>query len=116
MESGLLTTHVLNGADGEPAPGVALSLHRLDPPLMVWSLLGLGTTDEDGRCSGLGAREALRPGTYKLRFETGSFWESRGRTSFFPYVEVVFSISDQQQRIHLPLLMTRFSYSTYTGS
>lgn len=46
------------------------------------------TTDEDGRCSGLAAREELGPGTYKLRFETGSYWESRGQTSLHPYVEV----------------------------
>ncbi|XP_040018769.1 5-hydroxyisourate hydrolase [Gasterosteus aculeatus] len=116
MESCTLTTHVMNSVDGVPAARVALSLHRLEPPLMVWSLLSLGTTDEDGRCSGLAAREELGPGTYKLRFETGSYWESRGQTSLHPYVEVVFSISDHHQRIHLPLLMTRFSYSIYTGS
>lgn len=46
------------------------------------------TTDEDGRCPGLISREAFTPGMYKLRFETGSYWESLGQTSFFPYVEV----------------------------
>lgn len=30
--------------------------------------------------------------------------------------QVVFSISDPDQRFHLPLLMSRFSYSTYRGS
>lgn len=30
--------------------------------------------------------------------------------------QVVFSISDLDQRFHLPLLMSRFSYSTYRGS
>ncbi|KAM8892479.1 5-hydroxyisourate hydrolase-like [Spinachia spinachia] len=59
---------------------------------------------------------AAESGTYKLRFETGSYWQSRSQTSFYPYVEVVFSIGEQQQRLHLPLLMTRFSYTTYTGS
>ena len=46
------------------------------------------TTNEDGRCSGLISREAFSPGMYKLRFETGSYWEGLGQTSFYPYVEV----------------------------
>ncbi|XP_070686699.1 5-hydroxyisourate hydrolase-like [Pempheris klunzingeri] len=115
-ESGPLTTHVLNTGDGVPASRLALSLHRLDSQLKIWSLLSVGTTDEDGRCSGLVGGEALSPGMYRLRFETGPYWESRGQTSFYPYVEVVFTISDPQQSFHLPLLMSRFSYSTYRGS
>ena len=30
--------------------------------------------------------------------------------------QVVFTISDPEQRFHIPLLMSRFSYSTYRGS
>ncbi|XP_075946149.1 5-hydroxyisourate hydrolase b [Anarhichas minor] len=115
-ESSPLTTHVLNTGDGVPAARMALSLHRLDAKLMIWSMLSVGTTDEDGRCSGLIAREAFGPGMYKLRFETGSYWDSLGQNSFYPYVEVVFSITEPEQRFHLPLLMSRFSYSTYRGS
>ncbi|XP_020481692.1 5-hydroxyisourate hydrolase b [Labrus bergylta] len=111
-----LTTHVLNTGDGVPAARMALSLHRLDSKLMIWSMLSVGTTNTDGRCPGLIGREAFSPGMYKLRFETGSYWESLGQTSFYPYVEVVFTISDREQRFHLPLLMSRFSYSTYRGS
>ncbi|XP_026167154.1 5-hydroxyisourate hydrolase-like [Mastacembelus armatus] len=111
-----LTTHVLNTGDGVPAARLALSLHRLDSSLMVWNMLSVGTTNNDGRCPGLISQEALIPGTYKLRFETGSYWAGLGQTSFYPYVEVVFSISDPDQRFHLPLLMSRFSYSTYRGS
>ncbi|XP_044050893.1 5-hydroxyisourate hydrolase-like isoform X2 [Siniperca chuatsi] len=115
-ESCPLTTHVLNTGDGVPAAGMALSLHRLDSTLKIWNMLSVGTTNEDGRCPGLIGREAFTPGTYKLRFETGSYWENLGQTSFYPYVEVVFTISDPEQRFHLPLLMSRFSYSSYRGS
>ncbi|KAM7002538.1 5-hydroxyisourate hydrolase-like [Tautogolabrus adspersus] len=114
-ESSPLTTHVLNTGDGVPAARMALSLHRLDSKL-IWNMLSVGTTNKDGRCPGLIGREAFSPGMYKLRFETGSYWESLGQTSFYPYVEVVFTISDREQRFHLPLLMSRFSYSTYRGS
>ncbi|KAG7521890.1 5-hydroxyisourate hydrolase-like [Solea senegalensis] len=111
-----LTTHVLNTGDGIPASKMAVTLHRLDSELKIWNMLGVGTTNEDGRCSGLISQEAFTSGMYKLRFETGSYWESRGQTSFFPYVEVVFTITDPGQRFHLPLLMSQFSYSTYRGS
>lgn len=115
-ESSPLTTHVLNTGDGVPASRMALSLHRLDSKLMVWNLLSVGTTNQDGRCPGLISRRDFSPGMYKLRFETGSYWETLGQTSFYPYVEVVFSISDPAQSFHLPLLMSRFSFSTYRGS
>ncbi|XP_028306419.1 5-hydroxyisourate hydrolase b isoform X1 [Gouania willdenowi] len=111
-----LTTHVLNTGDGIPAAKLDLSLHRLDPRMMVWSMLSVGTTNADGRCPALISREHFLPGMYKLRFETGSYWENRGETSFYPYVEVVFRISEAEQKFHLPLLMSRFSYSTYRGS
>ncbi|XP_061631024.1 5-hydroxyisourate hydrolase-like isoform X3 [Phyllopteryx taeniolatus] len=111
-----LTTLVLNTSDGVPAARVSLSLHRLDSELKLWNMLNVGTTDEDGRCPGLISREAFVPGMYKLRFETGSYWASLERHSFYPYAEVVFTITDSTQTIHLPLLMSRFSYSTYVGS
>uniref|UniRef100_A0A667Y7F6 5-hydroxyisourate hydrolase n=1 Tax=Myripristis murdjan TaxID=586833 RepID=A0A667Y7F6_9TELE len=111
-----LTTHVLNSGDGVPAARLALSLHRLDSNLLIWNLLTVGTTNEDGRCPGLISSEAFTAGMYKLRFETGAYWERLGRTSFYPYVEVVFTISEPQQRFHVPLLLSRFSYSTYRGS
>ncbi|KAF7650419.1 hypothetical protein LDENG_00126230, partial [Lucifuga dentata] len=86
-ESSPLTTHVLNTGEGIPAVKMALSLHRLDPNLLIWNLLTVGTTNDDGRCPGLIGRDAFTCGMYKLRFETRPYWESRGQTSFYPYVE-----------------------------
>ncbi|XP_036432117.1 5-hydroxyisourate hydrolase b [Colossoma macropomum] len=111
-----LTTHVLNTADGVPGARMALSLHRLDPHMALWNLLTIGTTDKDGRCLDLITREAFTAGMYKIRFETGQYWENLGQTCFYPYVEIVFTITDQDQMFHLPLLLSRFSYSTYRGS
>ncbi|XP_054618981.1 5-hydroxyisourate hydrolase-like [Dunckerocampus dactyliophorus] len=116
MESSPLTTHVLNTSDGVPAARMSLSLHRLDSDMKIWTMLSVSMTNEDGRCPGLISWEAFVPGMYKLRFETGSYWDSLGQNSFYPYAEVVFTICDSKQKIHLPLLMSRFSYSTYRGS
>lgn len=58
------------------------------------TLMIFRTTNEDGRYPGLISREAFTPGMYKLRFETGSYWETLGQTSFYPYVEVSVSVQD----------------------
>ncbi|XP_060778808.1 5-hydroxyisourate hydrolase isoform X1 [Neoarius graeffei] len=111
-----LTTHVLNTGRGVPAAGMSITLYFLDPTTSAWNHLTTGTTSNDGRCPGLITRESFSPGTYKMRFETGQYWEGLGETCFYPYVEVVFTITDASQKFHIPLLLSRFSYSTYRGS
>ncbi|XP_056907965.1 5-hydroxyisourate hydrolase b [Takifugu flavidus] len=109
-----LTIHVLNTGDGIPAARMALSLHRLDSKLMIWNMISVGVTNEDGRCPGLIPHPDFLPGLYKLRFETGPYWESLGHISFYPFhLQVVILISEGEERFHLPLLLSRFSYSTY---
>ncbi|XP_061737338.1 5-hydroxyisourate hydrolase [Nerophis ophidion] len=111
-----LTTHVLNTANGLPGSNMALNLHRLDPSSETWMVITTGTTNSDGRCPGLITQEMFLSGVYKLRFETAPYWDSLGETSFYPYVEIVFTIKDPSQKYHIPLLLSRFSYSTYRGS
>uniref|UniRef100_A0A8D0DJL2 hydroxyisourate hydrolase n=1 Tax=Salvator merianae TaxID=96440 RepID=A0A8D0DJL2_SALMN len=74
-------------------------------------------TNSDGRLDGGSqATRQLTAGTYKLRFETGAYWEQQGYRSFYPYVEVVFSITEAERKVHIPLLLSPYSYSTYRGS
>ncbi|MEQ2305111.1 hypothetical protein AMECASPLE_034239 [Ameca splendens] len=111
-----LTTHVLNTALGVPGSNMTLRLYQQQPLTTVWHRITTGTTNGDGRCPGLITQEQFKPGVYKLHFETGQYWASMGQTSFYPYVEILFTISDPGQRYHVPLLVSRFSYSTYRGS
>ncbi|XP_066570235.1 5-hydroxyisourate hydrolase isoform X2 [Amia ocellicauda] len=111
-----LTTHVLNTAQGVPGAQLPLSLHRLEPGTASWTLLASGITNGDGRCPGLLTWDEFLPGMYKMRFETGQYWQVLGESSFYPYVEIVFNITDPSQKYHVPLLLSRFSYSTYRGS
>ncbi|XP_004067256.1 5-hydroxyisourate hydrolase isoform X1 [Oryzias latipes] len=111
-----LTTHVLNVAMGVPASNVTLRLYRQDPSSKTWQLLNTGITNADGRYPGLITKELFTAGVYKLHFETAQYWASLGDTSFYPYVEIVFTINDPGQKYHVPLLLSRFSYSTYRGS
>jgi 5-hydroxyisourate hydrolase len=100
-----LTTHVLDTARGAPAQGVPVAVERLEGS--SWKPLARGVTDADGRCPGLLKPGQLERGTYRLRFDV--------KTPFYPYVEVVFDVSDARHH-HVPLLLSPFGYSTYRGS
>lgn len=50
---------------------------------------------------------------YKIRFDT---WEHFGGETFFPYVEVVFTVKSAEEHYHVPLLLGPYSYTTYRGS
>ncbi|XP_033499458.1 5-hydroxyisourate hydrolase-like [Epinephelus lanceolatus] len=111
-----LTTHVLNTAMGVPGSNIAICLYRQDPSNNAWSLITVGATNADGRCPGLITKQLFTSGVYKMCFETGQYWKNMGETCFYPYVEIVFTINDPGQKYHVPLLLSRFSYSTYRGS
>uniref|UniRef100_A0A8D2E332 5-hydroxyisourate hydrolase n=1 Tax=Sciurus vulgaris TaxID=55149 RepID=A0A8D2E332_SCIVU len=91
-------------------------LGRLAPHLSSAAHLLPSYTDPDGRCPGLLRPGQMKPGTYKLSFDTESYWKERGQESFYPYVEVVFTITKETQKFHVPLLLSPWSYTTYRGS
>lgn len=109
-----VTTHVLDAGTGTPAAGVVVVLERsVDDG---WEVLGSSTTDADGRCRDL-APTVVPLGTYRLTFATGDFFAAAGRESFYPYVVVVFALTDPDRaHHHVPLLLSPFAYSTYRGS
>ncbi|WP_461164405.1 hydroxyisourate hydrolase [Arthrobacter sp. R4-81] len=113
MSVSQITTHVLDTASGRPAAGVAVGLYTHDDG--AWHLLANGTTDADGRIKDLGPA-ALPAGTYRLNFGTGSYYEGLGTETFFPEVDLVFTVNGTGEHYHVPLLLSPFGYSTYRGS
>lgn len=106
-----ITTHVLDTAAGQPAAEVPVELEYQESPALPWVFLNRGQTDVHGRIQNLLAPDhALRPGLYRLRFDTST------QSPFFPEVMVQFVVSDLQEHYHIPLLLTRFGYTTYRGS
>ena len=101
-----LSTHVLDTSQGRPAEGLRILLETADG-----DRLAEGTTDADGRISPLGP-EALAPGDYLVRFDTGGYL---GVDAFYPEVVVHFR-AQGDQHYHVPLLLNPFGYSTYRGS
>jgi 5-hydroxyisourate hydrolase len=100
-----LSTHVLDTSAGRPAAGIAVRLESRDG-----EMLGKGTTDADGRVAALGP-ERLDPDDYVLRFDTGDYVDG-----FYPEVVVVFTVTDPDEHLHVPLLLSPYGYSTYRGS
>ena len=111
-----ITTHVLDIARGRPAAGMAVFLDYRGPD-GEWVEVAHGKTNADGRISDLleDATE-LRPGTYRLRFATESYFVSVGVSGFYPEVQVIVSLDDPAGHYHIPLLLSPYGYSTYRGS
>ena len=106
-----ITTHVLDTSRGRPAAGVPVRLEHGS------AVLGAGFTDADGRLRDLlPAGTPLRPGVYRLVFDTGAYFREQGVDAFYPHVSIDFVVRDGGQHHHVPLLLSPFGYSTYRGS
>jgi 5-hydroxyisourate hydrolase len=115
---GKLTTHVLDTANGTPAAGMRVQLHRLEAGTKI--RLAETFTNADGRPPApLLAAEAMAPGTYRLLFHVGDYFAARGNNDarrFLDVVPILFVIDDPAAAYHVPLLVSPWAYSTYRGS
>ena len=110
---GHLTTHVLDTEAGRPAAGLRIDLYRCEPEATLITSI---TTNADGRCdSPLLQGEELQPGRYELRFFVGDYFGAED-IAFLDIVPVCFGIADGEANYHVPLLVSRWSYTTYRGS
>jgi 5-hydroxyisourate hydrolase len=116
---GKLTTHVLDTSHGRPAVGMTVELYRFERE--GWSMVKTVTTNNDGRTDEPmldGAQMIV--GVYEMVFRVGDFFSRQGgdtvRPRFLDAVPIRFGISDTNANYHIPLLTSRFSYSTYRGS
>ena len=116
---GKLTTHVLDTANGCPAAGMAVALHRLDGG--VPTLVKRITLNHDGRAdSPLLDGDAFVPGKYRLVFGVAAYFRGLGAAlddpSFLDEVPVDFGLANVGAHYHVPLLASPFAYATYRGS
>lgn len=110
-----LSVHVLNLETGLPSPGVSVQLDARDGD--VWKPLARGVTNDQGRISALfPADRELSRGIYRVTFETGAYFRARDVSTFFPEVPVVFEVSGDVTHTHIPLLLSRYGFSTYRGN
>ncbi len=82
-----------------------------------WQHIATGKTDADGRIKSLYPQaENMEPGVYKVTFKTGDYFKSQNMNTFFPVIPVIFNVTKQNQKLHIPLLLSQYGYSTYRGS
>jgi 5-hydroxyisourate hydrolase len=110
-----ISTHILDTALGRPATEVPITLAFMTNG--VWSLINDAVTDADGRCKHLlPSTHTLRPGVYRIHFETAAYYKRNRLEGLYPYIEIVFTVLDGDQHYHIPLLLTANGYTTYRGS
>jgi len=110
-----ISTHILDTALGRPAAGVPVTLARMSDG--EWARVNDATTDMDGRCKHLlPETQAMQPGVYRVHFETAVYYKRNHLEGLYPYVEIVFTVSEGQEHYHVPLLLTANGYTTYRGS
>lgn len=111
----MITTHVLDMAQGTPAAGVTVILEVRQSG--DWSPVGRGTTDEQGRLTTLTENRSLTPGIYRLTFDLGDYHRDQGVAQpFFPEAKITFNVKDPASHYHVPLLISPFGYTTYRGT
>ena len=135
-DGGCLTTHVLDAANGIPAEGMRVELYRIQKTKDEQNQyagggtkakkLGTFTTNADGRIDGssLMSGNDLIAGTYELMFHVSEYFDSRievdtKRRDAIPFLSTVpirFGVDDSTMHCHIPLLVSKYSYSTYRGS
>ncbi|KAB8074703.1 hypothetical protein BDV29DRAFT_156356 [Aspergillus leporis] len=134
-----ITCHVLNTLSGTPAPNLPVTLTLLSAPSSSQSPTSFrATTDADGRVKSwtpatassstvptiLASLPAADSKTHwSVRFEVGPWYEAQGVESFWPEVEVKFTVKGRGREgeegwrhYHVPVLLGPWNYSTYRGS
>ena len=110
-----LSTEILDVSKGAPAKNVAIKLEQYNEQAKVWSFVDEKKTDSNGRITDFLNIEKSNLGVYKLTFYTSDYFKKEGIESFYPYIEVVFQIKDQNH-YHVPITLSAFGYSTYRGN
>ncbi len=117
---GRLSTHVLDTHSGRPAEGVAVELVELSD-LGASRVVTRTITNADGRTDQpLIYHRPVPIGCYELTFSVGDYFAGRQvATSDPPFLDQIplrFSVSEPESHLHVPLLVTPWSYTTYHGS
>src|ERR1700736_6099334 len=117
---GRLSTHVLDTHSGRPAAGIAVELVELSE-LGQSRVVTRAVTNADGRTDQpLIHGRPVPIGRYELTFSVGKYFGERhvpmSDPPFLDKIPLRFSVSEPEGHLHVPLLVTPWSYATYRGS
>ncbi|PKH26356.1 hydroxyisourate hydrolase [Enterobacterales bacterium CwR94] len=110
-----ISVHILNQQTGLPSPDVTVDIEQQQGT--QWLPVAQGKTNHDGRIGALWPEgKTLEKGIYRVTFHTGDYFKSQQQKSFFPEIPVIFEVTETNQKLHIPLLLSQYGYSTYRGS
>src|SRR5229473_866517 len=117
---GRLSTHVLDTHSGRPAAGIAVELEELSD-LGASRVVTRTVTNTDGRTDQpLIYHRPVPIGRYELTFSVADYFVGRQVAAsdppFLDQIPLRFSVSEPESHLHVPLLVTPWSYATYRGS
>jgi 2-oxo-4-hydroxy-4-carboxy-5-ureidoimidazoline decarboxylase len=117
---GRLSTHVLDTHSGKPAAGIEVELVELSN-LGESRVVTRMMTNADGRTDQpLVHGRPVPIGSYELVFGVGNYFAGRqvpmSDPPFLDRIPLRFSVSEPEGHLHVPLLVTPWSYATYRGS
>ena len=114
QERYMLASHILDITSGKPAPGVKITLSKLQHD--TWVAVDEKTTDDNGRVGDfLPQDDADHRGIYRLPYPVAPYFARRKQQSFYPFIEVMFEIGDGDH-YHVPITLSPYGYSTYRGN
>ena len=109
-----LSSHILDINTGYPAAKVKISLYKQNND-GNWIFVSEKETDENGRIKDFLPYGNDNKGIYKLTYHVGPYFERQNQNSFYPFIDVVFQIKDENH-YHVPITLSPFGYSTYRGN
>lgn len=98
---------VVDTATGIPVFGLSMALFDAKG-----KKLAACKTDAAGRVDNWGQPVRVEVGEYWLKFDTGSYYASKGLSCFHPSISIHFSVTDDTAVYHIPLWVSPFGYST----
>jgi len=111
-----LSSHILDVTQGKPAADVLIRLSKKNKS-GEWVNLDEKNTDGNGRINSFLKEEVdvNHEGIYKLTYFTEPYFKLLKQESFYPFIEVVFELKDNNH-YHVPITLSAFGYSTYRGN
>lgn len=111
-----LSSHILDITRGEPAPNVKISLAKRVKN-GNWKTIEEKYTDVNGRITDFlkAGKGVNNHGVYKLTYFVEPYFKKFKQSSFYPFIEVVFEIKDDNH-YHVPITLSPYGYSTYRGN
>lgn len=110
-----LSSHILDITAGSPAKAVKITLSKKDNQ-DNWLIVDEKMTDNNGRVKDFLKQDGKdHTGVYKLTFHTRPYFKAMDKKSFYPFIEVVFELADNEH-YHVPITLSPYGYSTYRGN